>query len=139
MRSSVLVVLVLSLTTLVWLTCAGSRPAFAPEVALTRPQLSGPQASAATVPSLQPVSAPAEALLLEPVAAASTESPRRSATDSDATLSAATSEGDLLEDGMWVDIDRTLQLASTHEGFNKLLQMLASSSSVEISHRQASY
>jgi hypothetical protein len=129
-------VLVLSLAALVWLTRAGSRPAFTP--APLQQHLPRAQRSGTAVAGLQPV-APAEFPVLEPVGAASPRNNRVGFAKSDATLAPAMSEGDLLEDGMWVDVDRTLQLASTQEGFNKLLQMLASSSSVEISQRQASY
>jgi hypothetical protein len=140
MRASVLMVLLLSVATLAWLTRAGSRPAFAPEPApLQQHLLPVTQPAQAAVADPQPAMEPAQPAAYESVGGGSASNGKRAFAESDAWIAPAMSEGDLLEDGAWVDVDRTVRLAATHEGFNKLLQMLASSSSVEISQRQASY
>ena len=136
MRASVVIVLLVALGASVWLTLAGSRPVLPPEplpIERPSPSVAGTaRAALMSAPVQQPSDPPPR---VTPLPRAETrergETPNASAPP--------TSERDLLEDGVWVDVDGTVRLASTQEGFNKLLQMLASSSSVEISQRQASY
>jgi len=135
MRASVVMVLLLSLAALLWLTRSDPRPITIPE------QPRPPQRVDVPVPP-QAMAAPRAATSAEPVAHAP-QAPAFSAARARSTardaVAAPMSEGDLLQDGAWVDVEGTVRLASTYEGFNQLLQMLASSSSVENSQRQASY
>lgn len=135
MRTRVIIVFMLAFGTLLWLTRPEHWPLPAAEPA------SAPQPPAKPLPRQAVLAQPEVAnrtAVLEPLTAAIAASSVRS-TDWDEATAAPRSESDLLQDGVWVDVQRTVRLASTHEGFNKLLQMLASSSSVEISQRQASY
>jgi len=135
MRTSVIVVLLLSLAVLLWLArteqppiaAAGSMPMQTRLPAAVDHAAADVSAATAGLPSLAP-----------PGATTYPNGDARLAAEQ-AVSAAPTSERDLLEDGAWVQIEPTLRLAATQEGFNKLLQMLASSSSVEIAQRQASY
>ena len=134
MRSSVVVVFLLAFATLLWLTRPEQWPAAAE-------QASTPQPLTAPLPRQAVLAQPTvtnSTAVLEPLTTAIAANSVRSA-EWDEAAAAPRSESDLLQDGVWVDVQRTVRLASTHEGFNELLQMLASSSSVEISQRQASY
>jgi hypothetical protein len=136
MRASVVMLLLLALGTSVWLTLSGSRPISVPEPLPV-------QQAAAAAPSVTAQASPAVEVQRHrepiPVAAPLPRNDVRVRAEPMDVSAPPTSERDLLEDGVWVDVERTVRLASTQEGFNKLLQMLASSSSVEISQRQASY